>query len=107
MTDSSIRKYETDQAQQIVDGILHPLGYAQDGTISAASALPSIASDAKAALINVTGANCRWRDDGTNPTTTVGIQLEIGDTFLYTGDLAAFKIIEETTTAVLNVSYYA
>ena len=96
----------TKVAVKINDGPLKPLGFAQDTTISSASSLPSIPIGATSALINITGTNARWRDDGTSPTASIGIQLEVGDIFLYTGDLAAFEIIEEAASAVLNVSYY-
>jgi hypothetical protein len=50
----------------------------------------------------------RWRDDGTNPTATVGMPLAVGDTlFLDTSALAVVKFIEQTASAKLNVSYYA
>lgn len=91
----------------VVDGTLRPLGYVQDGTISTASALPTIPVGARLALIVVTGQPCRWRDDGVAPTASAGIPIAVDTPFWYNGDLAAFQIIETTATAVLNVSYYA
>jgi hypothetical protein len=65
------------------------------------------AEGASTALINVAGQNVRWRDDGTDPTSTVGMLLVVGDEFSYQGDLTKIKFIEVTAGAELNVSYYA
>lgn len=99
----NIKRYDS----QVVDGTLKPLGYAQDTTISAASPLPSIPTGARIALITVTGAAARWTDDGSTPTATVGVPLAVDINFWYNGSLSAFQIIQVTTTAILNVSYYA
>lgn len=85
---------------------LRPLGYAQDTTISAASALPSIPAGARMAKIQVLTQSARYRDDGTDPTAAIGMLIAAGETIEYWGDLSAFKVIETTTTAELNVSYY-
>lgn len=61
---------------------------------------------ANVALIQALTQNVRWRDDGTNPTSGVGIRLLAGDEMFYTGNLAAIKIIQETSTAEVNVLYY-
>lgn len=88
-----------------------PLGYAQDTSISSASALPSIPAGARAAIIQASGGDIRWRDDGTNPTTSIGMLLVDGNSFLYTGDettegaLTAFRVI--SAAGEVNVSYYA
>lgn len=61
---------------------------------------------AKVAFINTEDQNVRWRDDGTDPTASVGGVLEPGSYFTYTGDLSSIKFIEEAASAKLNVSYY-
>jgi predicted hotdog family 3-hydroxylacyl-ACP dehydratase len=48
----------------------------------------------------------RWRDDGVNPTATVGYPLAVGAELRYDGNLPAIRFIEQTASAVLNVSYY-
>ena len=58
------------------------------------------------ALIIAEGAPVRWRDDGTNPTATVGIPLAIGVPLQYDGDLTKIKFIEQSASAKLNISYY-
>ncbi len=83
-----------------------PLGYAQDTTISAASALPTVPAATTVALIQAEGANIRWRDDGVDPTASVGMLLGAGTAFWYRGTFAAFKVIQVSGGGILNVSYY-
>jgi hypothetical protein len=49
----------------------------------------------------------RWRDDGTDPTASVGMPLAAGVPFAYDGDLTRIRFIQQSASAVLNVSYYA
>lgn len=86
-------------------GRLLPKGYQQVTSISSATAL-TVPTGAVIALIQPETQSIRWRDDGTNPTTSVGMVLAAGETLAYTGNLAAFKLIEVTATAKVNVSYY-
>jgi len=103
-TDTTKRPPQSHVAES--DAILKPLGYGQDKTISASSALTSIPSGAKFAWIQAVTQNIRWTDDGTTPLSGLGMQLEAGKDMWYTGDLTALKFIEEAATAELNVSYY-
>ena len=81
------------------------LGYA---TISAATALPTIPAGASLVLLQVTGQDVRWRDDGTDPTASIGMILNAdADPYPYSGDLSAIRFIETAASAVLNVAYYA
>lgn len=48
----------------------------------------------------------RWRDDGTNPSATVGMTIAPGAQLNYDGDLSAIKLIEESASAKVNVTYY-
>ena len=83
------------------------LGYQQVTSLSSAASL-TVPAGAGLALLQVTGQNVRWRDDGTDPTTTVGMVLTSGgDPFPYSGDLSKIKFIEVTASAVLNVTYFA
>lgn len=83
---------------------LTPLGYQQITGLGTAKAL-TVPSGATLAVISVEGGSVRYRDDGTDPTTTIGMPLpEAGIT--YTGSLAAIKFIQAAGTAVLNVLYY-
>jgi hypothetical protein len=81
------------------------LGYQQITALSAATALAPPAG-ATTAVITAETQAVRYRDDGTNPTATVGMPIAVGQPFTYTGNLAAIKFIEQTASAKLNVSYY-
>jgi hypothetical protein len=59
-----------------------------------------------ALITPLTGA-VRWRDDGTNPSSTVGMPLAAGVTLQYDGNLNGIKFINNGGTAELNISYYA
>lgn len=87
------------------DQTLEPKGYQKIAGLSSATAL-TVPAGASYALIKVETATVRWRDDGTNPTTTDGMLLDVGDEFWYTGQLKKIKFIE-TAAAVLHISYYA
>ena len=49
----------------------------------------------------------RWRDDGTDPTTTVGMRLKAGAELDYAGDLAKLRFIAESGSPSLDVAKYA
>lgn len=83
------------------------LGFEQNTSLSSATGLASIPAGADLALLQVTGQNVRWRDDGTNPTATIGMVLTAaGDPYPYSGDLTKIKFIEVSASAVLNVTYF-
>jgi hypothetical protein len=62
--------------------------------------------EARVALIQCEAVAVRWRDDGTDPTASVGMRLVPDEEFEYDGDLKAIKFIREAAGAKLNVSYY-
>lgn len=82
------------------------LGYQQITSLSAATGL-TVPVGATSALIVASTQYIRWRDDGTNPTGSVGMPLLTDTYFSYDGDLNRIKFIEQASGAVLNVSYYA
>ena len=84
---------------------MRPLGYQQITSLSSATAL-TVPVGALVALIQAETQNVRWRDDGTNPTASVGMTIGVGSTLPYTGDLSAIKFIQATASATLNISYY-
>lgn len=59
------------------------------------------------AIITPEAQNCRWRDDGTAPTASVGMPIYVGTTFMYDGDLTAIKFINMVSGGKVNVAYYA
>jgi hypothetical protein len=82
------------------------LGYQQITGMSTVKAL-TVPVGATMALVAPDTKDVRWRDDGTNPTSSVGMPLVVGTTLNYDGDLNKIRFIETEASAVLNVSYYA
>ena len=83
-----------------------PLGYQQITDLSSAVGLPSIPATATYAVITIEGNIARWRDDGTDPTATVGMPVTPFGGLLYSANLSAIKFIQAASGAILNVSYY-
>ena len=82
------------------------LGYQQITSLSSAAGLTP-PQGATLALIVPESQNVRWRDDGTNPTASVGMPIFVGASLSYDGDFNKIKFIEEAASSKLNVSYYA
>lgn len=90
------------------------LGYEQITGLSSAKGLTVPTTDLNGlsckpsiALIVAESTAVRWRDDGTAPTSTVGMPLATGVTLQYDGDLSAIRFIEQSASSKLNVTYYA
>lgn len=90
------------------------IGYQQITSLSAATGLTVPIVDKNGnkqqptfALIIAESKDVRWRDDGTNPTASVGMPLAVGVPLQYDGDLTNIKFIETAASAKLNISYYA
>lgn len=82
------------------------LGYQQITSLTSSTAL-TVPAGASLALIVPETQNVRWRDDGVDPTTTVGMPVLTNTSMSYDGDLKAIRFIAAASGAVLNVSYYA
>lgn len=82
-----------------------PQGYQQ---VTDLTAVVSINPPANVclAVIQAEGAAIRWRDDGVNPTATVGMRLPLGSELRYDGNLSAIRFIQEGSGGKLNISYY-
>ncbi|ANS03302.1 hypothetical protein [uncultured Mediterranean phage uvDeep-CGR2-KM19-C37] len=92
------------------DSALGAEGYQQITAVDNATAQGlTVGGVGTRALIEVQDADVRWRDDGSDPTATVGMRLAAGDSLWYNGaDLTAIKFISQSgTDAILNVSYYS
>lgn len=87
----------------MLDGNWQPRGYEQITNLTTAVDLKI---KGRAAIIQAEGDNIRWRDDGIDPTSSVGMLLPDGADIFYTGNLYAIKFIETTGSGVLNISYY-
>lgn len=82
------------------------LGYQQITSVSSAAGLTPPQGATLALIVPETQA-IRWRDDGTNPTASVGMPVAAGSYLSYDGDLNRIKFIEQSASAKINVSYYA
>lgn len=83
------------------------LGYSQLTGLSSAQGV-TVPSGANYALIRCESQNVRWRDDGTNPTASVGYPLNVGEELLYDSqDIANLKFIEQTASAKVNIQWLA
>lgn len=86
-------------------------GYQQITSLAAATNLtvPSVPLDGVAtyAIIQAEAQAVRWRDDGVDPTATVGMVIPAGGELRYDGDLKAIRFIESAASAKLNISYYS
>lgn len=84
----------------------HFAGFEQITGLSAVKTL-TIPAKARLALISVTGQDVRWREDGTDPTATVGMVLKAGvDPVWFPGNMQSAEFIEAAASAVMNVTYY-
>ena len=82
------------------------LGYQQITSLSGATKLTVPAGTSLAVITPETQA-VRYRDDGTDPTSTVGMPLGIGSYLFYDGAaLAALSFIEQVASAKLDILYY-
>lgn len=90
-----------------VTGTLKPLGCPQQTSFATATGLTLTDwPNATLVWIQAQDQNVRWRDDGTDPTSTVGMIIYAGDFFPYNGDLTAIKFIEMAASAKLNLAFY-
>lgn len=80
-------------------------GYSQITSLSNAVAIGAIPNGAKKVLIQAEAQNVRYRDDGTDPTATVGMLLAAGSTLEYTGPMSSLKFIEAASGAKLNIIF--
>ena len=76
-------------------------------TIVAATAASATFMGPNFAVIVAETVSCRWRDDGTDPSATVGMPLPVMTRFEYDGDLRKIKFAGAAgTQSIVNVSLY-
>lgn len=85
---------------------LTPLGYAQQTVSSSAANLSSIPDGARYALLTPADGVIRFRDDGTDPTASVGHPVFAEDHLFYDGHLHEVRVIADDTDVELNITYY-
>lgn len=86
---------------------MNPLGYQQIATAAATGLTPP--DGAEIAVISVEVAAVRYRDDGTSPTTAIGMLIPSGlAPQVFFGNLSAVKFINAVgaSGALVNVTYY-
>lgn len=93
-------------AQPVRAGSRRPLKYEQLTSLASATAL-TVPEGARFALVQAETQAVRWRDDGTDPTGTVGVKIVVDAVLEYHGDLTKIRFIEAAASAKLSVSYYA
>lgn len=90
-----------------VDRSLTALGY-QQITLAGSTAL-TVPGGATSCVIFVEAVGVRYRDDGVAPTTAVGMPLNANGNLVLNNQpalMAAIRFIQQTSGAILNVSYY-
>lgn len=86
-----------------------PMGYQQIGNtaLAAATSLAPPVGATTAFIQNNGTQGVRWRDDGGDPTETIGQRIASnGGTLTYAGNVAAVRVIRETDGAQLDILYY-
>lgn len=66
----------------------------------------TVPTGANKCIIQCEDQNVRWRMDGTDPTSSVGMLLEAGKSQAFVGGLGDLEFIEVASGAELNVTYY-
>ena len=96
-------------------GYRRPLGYQQISAATLAASthltlptpLPNGMQVGYTVIQNNGTGPVRWRDDGTAPTTTVGMVLPNGSELDYFGEMTALLFIAESGAPILDIDYYA
>lgn len=90
---------------------ISPLGYCQLTSVAASTLVSSCSGGIPAlsawAVICVDTAAIRWRDDGVAPTAAVGMPVAAGQCFYYSGTFATLRVIAQTGSPVVNISFYS
>jgi len=81
-------------------------GYEQITVLSSSTGING-AAGATLAVIVVEGQNVRYRDDGTDPSASVGMPVPAGASINYDGTFDDLRFIEVAAGAILNISYYS
>jgi hypothetical protein len=81
------------------------IGYEQITSLGSATGL-TVPANAIYAILQAEAQVLRYRDDGTDPTASVGMMLYPGGSFTYNADLTAIKFIQADSGGILNVLYY-
>jgi hypothetical protein len=86
----------------------NPKGYQQINSDQLATSQPlNVPAGATRAVVQNNGAqSARYRNDGSDPTGTVGQRLSGGDTLEINSSLASYRFIREAEGVQLDIAYY-
>jgi hypothetical protein len=90
----------------MMDSVASPIGFKQITNLATAVGVGTVPPGTQVALINAEEADIRWRDDGTDPTSTVGMLLPAGQTLTYIGPIEKIRFIQVDSGAILNITTY-
>lgn len=96
----------------VTDRMTRALGYQQVNAAGTAATfnltVPTNRENIKPrfAVIQAEAQALRYRDDGVDPTATVGMLIPSGTSIDYTGDFNKIRLINATAGAIANISYY-
>lgn len=83
-----------------------PVGY-QQLTVSNSAVGLTVPPGSVRCVIVIENNAVRWRDDGTDPTASIGVPMNPTDNMNYDGALAKLKLIRSgSADAVANIAYY-
>lgn len=83
-------------------------GFRQVTATGSVFSLPTPPAGTRRTIIQAEAQALRWRDDGTNPSATVGMTIPAGGELRYDGsDMSLIKLIAASAGAIANISYYA
>lgn len=85
--------------------VTNSLGYQQITSLGTATGM-LVPAGASMVLVVVEGGSVRWRDDGVDPTASVGMPVYAGASMNYEGPLSQLKFISSSGAPVINVTYY-
>lgn len=93
--------------RRLIDGAWQPIAGSRQKITSLSGATElTVPTGARLAVVMVETQAVRWSDDGTNPTASDGMPIAVGGGWIFDSNLSALKFIEQTSGAVMNVSYY-
>lgn len=96
-------------AELSLDDLSPTTAWAQDATISASSALPSLPADCTRVIVCATGDAVRWKPNDLVPTGTAGMLIPENTSVLFVGtnaELAQLHFIEAAASAAIDCLYF-
>ncbi len=86
---------------------LFPLGYVQLSlSTNTVTELPDSPEGTIVALIKIEGAAARYRDDGVDPTSSMGMPVAVGESLVYDALMIDMRMIGQADGSKVNVAYY-